>query len=195
MLKPKVFLRASWLINISVQILITFSAVSGKVENSFQSSQYSQYKDPYYASTPNYPYADLTVKTGESSSPAVGETHHQDPLLVQGSGQQPVVNGAPNQHVYYYETYPMHDTSRGSAYVPERNKRCYNTGNGNMRCYSRQDGGNYNASINCQLFSWPYKNLLWFIGVQVLGTMTQRVTMVRVVQDQEAWLVWQACWV
>lgn len=163
MLKPKLsYCRAILLPNIFICVL--FSLVSAKVENSFQSSsQYSQYKD-YYSSTPSsYQFPDLTVKSSSivggdvSNNPILAETYHQpqDSLVAQGTAQQPVVHGSgANQHVYYYETYPMQDSSRGNVYgVPGAggNRRCTYLGNGSMRCYQKQDNSGIHAFYQMRL--------------------------------------------
>lgn len=134
MLLQSLFIRSAY-------FFVVLSFVNGKVDNSFQNSQYPQYN---FASTPSYPYPDLTVKSGSTGDVAGDAVPQQDPLLSQSSAQQAVVHGTPNQHVYYYETYPMQDTSRGNLYsTPGANKRCTFLGNGRMKCYSRQDyGGN-----------------------------------------------------
>ncbi|ODM91005.1 hypothetical protein Ocin01_15677 [Orchesella cincta] len=145
MLKPK-------LCAIRLLLLLLVYQASAKVENSFQSGQYAQYKD--YYSTPSPPsyhqYPDLTksVETGDVSNDPKHVESQQEPLLSQSTAQQPVQSAAPNQHVYYYETYPMQDSSsRGSAYsVPGANKRCTYMANGSMRCYSRQDIGDYDTT-------------------------------------------------
>lgn len=143
MWKPKVVTEASMLPFSLVVLLVASAIAHAKVETSFQGSQYSQYKD-YYGSTPGYQYPDLTVKSAGdiSNSPILVEPQQQqDSLLSQSTVQQPVAAAPSNQHMYYYETYPMHDTSRRNMYgVPAgSNKRCIYTQNGNMRCYSRQD--------------------------------------------------------
>jgi len=143
MLKPRLVQGA-----IRLLLLLLVYQASAKVENSFQSSQYSQYKDYYSTPPPSYlQYPDLTKSNaapGEVGSDSAHAASSSEPLLSQPSAQQPVQGAAPNQHVYYYETYPMQDSSRGSLYnVPGANKRCTYMANGSMRCYSRQDYGKY----------------------------------------------------
>lgn len=133
-------------------LVTILSVVTGKVVDNQQ--PYPQYREYYGTdsnSGTNQIRPELTVWKSEPAS-NVGGPQLQDPLVSQSTSvNQP--QAIPNQHVYYYETFPtpvvghsnyktnpvnVHDGSKGCGY--------------GIKCHSRQDyGGRYIWLIKHQI--------------------------------------------